>query len=94
MMVFSCTKCFMVGIKLQYQPFIALNILFQVPFADSGCLLLFFLPTAYSTVVYTGFYAEVFWGSFLYMHIYVCVYINISKYTHIYICLHTLINDG
>lgn len=38
-------------------------------------------------VVCTGFYAEMFWDSFLYMHMYVCMYVIICKYTHIYDCI-------
>lgn len=62
----------MVGINLQYQPFIALNILCQVLIADSQCHLLFILPTAYS-----GLYrvlCRIVLGQ-LFVYAYVCVHV-------------------
>lgn len=78
----------MVGINLQYQPFVALNILSQVLFADSGCLLLIALPTAYSGL-YRVLCRNVLGQLFIYAYAYigVCVHINICKYTHIYTCV-------
>lgn len=71
----------------------ALNILSKVLFADSGCLLLFILPAAYS-VLYRVLCRNVLGQLFVYAYARVCTWISV--YIHILICvsLHILINDG
>lgn len=92
-MVYSCVwavyKVFHGGYQLQVPTFHCT----ENPFPSPICRT--YLSHLLLIVVCTGFYAEMFWDSFLcnYMYIYVRVYINTCKYTHIYMCFHTLIND-
>lgn len=82
--VFICTKHFMTGANLEYQHFVAVDILSQILFADSRCLLLFDLSIIHSDFC-RGLFRHVLGHLFVYMYVHIY-----TIYMCIYICIHIL----